>query len=64
MALLRSKDVKSMTQKERTDKLESLKFELVKAHVSANKTNAKTKEIKKAIARIHTFTPKAEVNTK
>ena len=36
-------------------KLEELKLELIKANVAANKTNAKTKEIKRAIARIITI---------
>jgi len=40
MALLRTKD---------------LKFELVRSSVTANKANAKTKEIKRAISRLLTF---------
>ena len=45
-----------MDKKTLKGKLKDLKMELVKANVSANKTNSKTKEIKKAIARIFTFT--------
>ncbi len=56
MAILRAKDVAKMNQKERDEKMKDLKLELMKANVTANKTNAKTKEIKKAIARIITFT--------
>jgi len=54
MAVLRAKDVAKMDEKERKKKLTELKMELIKASVAANKTNAKTKEIKKAIARLLT----------
>jgi len=56
MAILKFKDIEKMDKKTLDGKLKDLKMELVKANVSANKTNAKTKEIKKAIARILTFT--------
>ncbi|MEI6731207.1 MAG: 50S ribosomal protein L29 [archaeon] len=55
MAILRYKDITKMQEKERMEKLKDLKMELVKAGLTANKTNAKTKEIKRAIARILTF---------
>jgi len=55
MAILRQKDLIKMSEKEREEKLKDLKFELVKSNVAANKTNAKTKEIKRAIARILTM---------
>ena len=55
MALLRFKDIEKMPQKDRDDKMKELRFELVKAGVSANKTNAKTKEIKRAISRLMTL---------
>ncbi len=55
MAVLKAKEVRSMDEKTRESKLKDLKLELIKANVTANKTNAKTKEIKKAIARILTF---------
>ncbi len=65
MAILKTSDIKKMTQKEREDRLQQLKTEIVKANVSANKTSAKTKEIKRAIARLKTFSPaKAEMKTK
>lgn len=44
-----------MNDKERSDRLKDLRLELIRAQVTANKTNAKTKEIKKAISRIITF---------
>jgi ribosomal protein L29 len=56
MAILRAKEISNMDEKTRKQKLKDLKMELIKANVSANKTNAKTKEIKRAIARILTFT--------
>jgi len=55
MALIKAKDIGKMTDKEKESKLADLKMELIKANVTANKTNAKTKEIKRAIARIKTF---------
>lgn len=54
MAILRYKDITKMPEKERADKLKELKMELVKAGVTAHRTNAKTREIKRAIARILT----------
>ena len=66
MALLRSKDVAKMAQKEREEKLKELKMELIRAGVTANKSNAKTKEIKRAISRLITFSKSArkELNKK
>lgn len=55
MTLLRYKDISKLNEKERSEKLKELKIELIKAGVTANKTNAKTKEIKKAISRLITF---------
>ena len=55
MAILKAKEIEKMSDKERESKLTDLKMELVKANVTAHKTNAKTKEIKRAIARIITF---------
>lgn len=55
MALLKSKDIAKMPQKDRENKLKELRFELVRASVTANKASAKTKEIKRAIARLISF---------
>lgn len=55
MTILKFKDITKMSDKDRTEKLKELKIELVKAGVTANRTNAKTKEIKKAISRLITF---------
>ena len=54
MSLLKYSSVKKMDRKERQEKLKELKFSLLKGNVTANKANAKTKEIKRAIARILT----------
>ena len=55
MAVLKSKDIARMNEKEREEKLKELKQELIKANVSAKKSGKnKIKEIKKAIARILT----------
>ena len=58
MSILKAKDIEKMDAKAREEKLKDLKMELVKANVTANKTNAKTKEIKRAIARLITFATK------
>jgi len=56
MAVLKFKEIEKMDKKTLDGKLKDLKMELIKANVSAHKTNARTKEIKRAIARILTFT--------
>ena len=55
MALLKFKDIKKMDKKQREEKLRELRFELIKANVTANKAGAQTKGIKRAIARLLTF---------
>jgi len=66
MALLRVKDIAKMAQKDREEKMKDLKMELIRAGVTANKSNAKTKEIKRAISRLITFSKsvKEELNKK
>ena len=59
MALLKYKDITKMNEKEISSKLSELKLELIKAATTANKTNAKTKEIKRAISRLITFAKSA-----
>jgi len=51
MAILKTKDIRKMSKKELEEKMKELRFELVKAGVTANKANAKTKELKRAISR-------------
>ena len=55
MAILKAKEIANMDKKSREEKLRELKMELIKANVTAHKTNAKTKEIKRAISRILTI---------
>ena len=55
MAVLKYSDVKKMDEKTRIEKMKELRFELVKASVTSNRANSKTKEIKKAISRLITF---------
>ncbi|MBU0761158.1 MAG: hypothetical protein KJ600_04405 [Nanoarchaeota archaeon] len=62
MAILKSKEIAKMTARERDSKLKDLKMELVRANVAANKTNAKTKEIKRAISRLNTFMKSEKFN--
>ena len=65
MTILRYKDISKISTKDQESRLKDLKLELIKASVTANKQNAKTKEIKKAIARLITFSRKAgEVKNK
>ena len=52
MAILKTKDIQKMDESQQKEKLSELKMELVKANVTANKANAKTKEIKRAISRL------------
>lgn len=62
MAILRNSEIKKMDKKQLAEKLKELKFELTKGTVTANRTNAKTKELKRTIARIHTRTKSMEGN--
>ncbi len=54
MTVLRYTDVIKLTEKERQEKLYELYFELIKTTGAIQKKGAKTKEIKKAIARLLT----------
>ena len=65
MALIKKSDINKMDAKQRTEKLAELRVELVKGSVAANRQNAKTKEIKRAISRLLTINNKVEeVKTK
>ncbi len=56
MAVLRSKDISKMSEKEIQEKIKDLKMELIKEKVSAGKGGKlKTREIKRTIARLLTF---------
>jgi ribosomal protein L29 len=55
MAIIKAKDAAKMSTEDKKTKLAELKFELIKANLTANKQNAKTKELKRAIARLLTL---------
>tara|TARA_Y100000310_G_C20408137_1_gene680642 strand:+ start:582 stop:797 length:216 start_codon:yes stop_codon:yes gene_type:complete len=60
MAILKSKNIAKMSDKEKQNKLTELRFELIKANVAANKTGKiKIKEIKRTIAKLLTLIPKS-----
>lgn len=59
MAILKSKDIKKMSDKEKENKLNELRLELIKANVAANKTGKiKIREIKRTIAKFLTLMAK------
>ena len=64
MAILKAKEIAKMDKKTKEEKLKDLKMGLIKANVSANKASAKTKEIKRAIARLLTFTKSEKTREK
>ena len=56
MAILKSKDIAKMHESEMEEKIKDLRMELIKEKVSAGKGGKlKTKEIKRTIARLLTF---------
>jgi ribosomal protein L29 len=56
MVILKSKDIRKMSQKEIEEKLKDLKMELIKSQVASNKGGKlKIKEIKRTIARLLTI---------
>mgnify|MGYP001603495945 CR=1 FL=1 len=55
MAFLKAKDASKMDSKSRLDRLKELEMELMKSYAGTQKSTGKTKEIKRAIARIKTF---------
>ncbi len=55
MSILKFKDISTMDSKSRSEKMKDLRMELIRAKVGTQKATAKTKEIKRAIARLNTF---------
>lgn len=56
MAILRTKDIKNMKEKEMEGKIKELKMELIRNKVDLSKGGkSKIRTIKKTIARLHTF---------
>ena len=64
MALIKVTEIKKMDAKSREDKIKELRLELVKSNVTANKSGAKTKEIKRALARLITFNAQNDASEK
>ncbi len=66
MTLLRMKDALKMDSKERASKIQELQLSLSKSQVTAHKATAKTKEIKRALARLLTInnSPKEALSKK
>jgi ribosomal protein L29 len=64
MAVLKIADARKLSDKERTEKLKELRIELIKGSAASNKAKAKTKEIKRAIARLLTLNRKVEGGSK
>ena len=56
MAILKAKEVGKMSENERNEKIKDLKMELVKSRLAVAKSGKlKIREIKRTIARLHTF---------
>lgn len=55
MAVLRMTDAKKLSPKERQEKLHEITLALLKGQVTAHKATAKTKELKRARARLLTL---------
>ena len=56
MAIIKTRDIAKMSQKEIEDKIKDLKIELIKEKINTSKGGKlKTKEIKRTIARLLTF---------
>ena len=52
---MKTKDLQRMTKKEREEKLQELKIELIKSKTASQKSGTKVKEIKKMMAKILTL---------
>jgi len=56
MAILKSKDIAKMDEKERNEKVKDLRVELIKNRIEAGKGGKmKAKEIRRTVARLLTF---------
>lgn len=60
MAILKAKDARKMSKKDLDQKISELRFEIVKGGVTANKTNAKSKELRRTLARCITISKSME----
>lgn len=65
MAILRTKDILRLSDKDMQDKIKDLKMELVKSKVAASKGGKlKIKEIKRTIARLNTLSRLNQIKEK
>lgn len=55
MAALKFKDLSKMSEKERKEKMQELKFMLLQSSLTGKKTNISRREIKKSISRLLTL---------
>jgi len=61
MAILKTKEIKKMSQTEKENKLKELKMELIKSRAKSTQgTSSKSREIKKTIARLLTIGGKSK----
>ena len=58
--MIKIKDIRNMSKKDRETKMKELKMELIKSRSGNSKTGNKAKEIKRIIARILTLNKSAE----
>ena len=64
MAILRSKDIAKMTEKDIKEKMADLRMELIKSRVPNKKAGkSNTREIKRTIAKLLTFETKLNNKT-
>ena len=56
MSVLKNSDIQKMSEKEIKEKIQELKMDIIRSKIRSHKSMGKTKEIKKAIARLLTFT--------
>ncbi len=55
MAILKMNDIKKLGPQERKQKLAEIKLELTKSGNKGSQLRGKRKELKRAVARLHTF---------
>ena len=63
MAILKSKDIKGMSEREIEEKVNYLRMELIKNGVGTKKNSGKIREIKRTLARLLTQSRTKSTNT-
>jgi ribosomal protein L29 len=59
----KTKEIREMSKEARASRIEELTLELAKARATSQKSSGKTKEIKKALARLFTFNRAEKLRT-